>query len=441
MNQEGCIKVIGAGLAGCEAALQIAASGIQVKLHDMKPVKKSPAHISNLPAELVCSNSFKAISTDNASGILKKEMELLGSVVIESAYKNRVPAGGALAVDREGFSKYINQKIIANSLIEYIPGEITEINEEEITVIATGPLTSDKLASEIIKLAGGGMYFFDAAAPIVSSDSIDNSKTFIASRYGKGTADYINCPMNRDQYSNFYKFLVRAETVELKDFENSAIFEGCMPVEVMAKRGFDTLRFGPMKPVGLPDPITGDEYYAVVQLRAENIDKSSYNLVGFQTNLKFSEQKKLLQLIPGLKNAEIERYGIMHRNTYLKSPGFLNRFLQVEKCRNLFFAGQITGVEGYLESAATGILAGLNASRMLIGKRIFSLPKETMTGALACYVSGYSGKDFQPMNANFGILPPLEKNIKNKRERKKVLADRALESLKLFINELNYAGQ
>jgi len=437
MKNRNCIKVIGAGLAGCEAALQIAASGIPVKLHEMKPGMKSPAHNSNLPAELVCSNSLKAISTDNASGVLKKEMELLGSAVIESAYYNRVPAGGALAVDRDGFSQFINQKIMNNALIEYIPGEVTEIKDDEITIVATGPLTSEKLAFKIFDMAGGGMYFFDAAAPIVSAGSIDFDKAFIASRYGKGTSDYINCPMNRKEYADFYNFLINADTVMLKDFEKTKVFEGCMPVEVMGKRGYDTLRFGPMKPVGLPDPRSGQEHFAIVQLRAENIEKTSYNLVGFQTNLKFSEQKKLLRLIPGLVNAEIERYGVMHRNTYLKSPGFLNVYFQVEKTKKLFFAGQLTGVEGYLESAATGIIAGFNAARLYNGKDLVSPPPETLTGALASYISCYAGKNFQPMNANFGILPPLDEMIKNKKERKSALAARAIESMKSFIEKLS----
>jgi len=437
MKKKDCIKVIGAGLAGCEAALQIAASGIPVNLYEMKPGMKSPAHNSNLPAELVCSNSLKSISTDNASGILKREMELLGSVIIESAYCNRVPAGGALAVDREGFSQYIYKKIMNNALIEYIHGEATEIKNDEITLIATGPLTSEKLAFEIFNMAGGRMYFFDAAAPIVSAESIDLDRAFTASRYGKGTSDYINCPMNRKEYAKFYNFLINADTVLLKDFEKTKVFEGCMPVEVMAKRGYDTLRFGPMKPVGLPDPKSGHDHFAIVQLRAENIEKTSYNLVGFQTNLKFSEQKKLLRLIPGLENAEIERYGVMHRNTYLKSPGFLNEYFQVEKRKKLFFAGQLTGVEGYLESAATGIIAGLNAAKLYKGKDLVSPPTETILGALASYISYYKGKNFQPMNANFGILPPLDEMIKNKKERKSALASRAIESMERFLEKLS----
>ena len=427
------INVIGAGLAGTEAALQIASRGIPVKLYDMKPGKKSAAHSSNLPAELVCSNSLKAISMNNASGILKKEMEILGSVVIESAYENKVPAGGALAVDRELFSEYIKNKIISNNLIEYINIEINEIPKDNITIIATGPLTSDELALKIKTLSGSdGLYFFDAAAPVISAESINYNKVFIASRYGKGSADYINCPMNRGQYAAFYNFLVSAETTLLKDFEKSSVFEGCMPVEVMAKRGFDTLRFGPMKPVGLPDPITGKDYYAIVQLRSENNENTQYNLVGFQTNLKFGEQKKLLGLIPGLENADIERYGVMHRNTYLKSPGFINKSLQVKDIKNLLFAGQITGVEGYLESASSGILAGINAAKMFNNENLIEFPDETIMGSLANYVSGFTGKDFQPMNANFGILPPMENIIRNKKERKAAMAERSINSMEKF---------
>ncbi|MCD6323008.1 MAG: FADH(2)-oxidizing methylenetetrahydrofolate--tRNA-(uracil(54)-C(5))-methyltransferase TrmFO [Clostridiales bacterium] len=437
MIERDYINVIGAGLAGTEAAIQIASHGIPVKLYDMKPGKKSAAHSSNLPAELVCSNSLKAMSLDNASGILKKEMQALGSVVIESAYENKVPAGGALAVDRERFSEYINNKIISNKLIEYIHSEINEIPKERITIIATGPLTSNELAMKIMELSGNdGLYFFDAAAPVISTDSINYNKVFIASRYGKGSADYINCPMDREQYAVFYNFLVIAKTIPLKDFEKSSVFEGCMPVEVMAKRGFDTLRFGPMKPVGLPDPITGKEYYAIVQLRSENTENTQYNLVGFQTNLKFKEQKKLLELIPGLENADIERYGVMHRNTYLKSPGFINKFLQVKEIENLFFAGQITGVEGYLESASSGILAGINATKMFNDEKLIEFPDETIMGSLANYVSGFTGKDFQPMNANFGILPPLKNIIKNKKERRALMAERSINSINKFRLEL-----
>lgn len=430
MKNNRFVNVIGAGLAGCEAALQIASHGIHVKLYDMKPNKKSPAHNSDMPAELVCSNSLKAISVDNASGILKKEMETLGSVVIESAYKNQVPAGGALAVDRDKFSQFINKKIKSNKLIEYINHEINEIPKDNITIIATGPLTSDSLGKDIKILSGdNGLYFFDAAAPVISADTIDNNKVFVASRYDKGTADYINCPMDRTQYAEFYNFLISAETTPLKEFEKKNVFEGCMPVEVMGKRGFDTLRYGPMKPVGLPDPITGKDYYAVVQLRSENTANSQYNLVGFQTNLKFGEQKKLMKLIPGLENAEIERFGVMHRNTYLRSPGFLNKYMQVISNNNIFFAGQITGVEGYLESASSGIMAGINAVRRFNNKELMDFPDETIMGSLSNYISGFAGKNFQPMNANFGILPPLKNMIRNKKERKAAMAERSINSI------------
>ncbi len=437
MIKRNYINVIGAGLAGCEAAFAIASFGIKVKLFDMKPTQRSAAHKSDYPAELVCSNSFKAKSTGNASGILKEEMKILSSIVMESAYINEVPAGGALAVDRAQFSKYIFNIINKNKKIELVNREVTEIPSEEITIIATGPLTSKRLADRIIELTGrDNLYFFDAAAPVVSADLINFNKVFKASRYGKGSDDYINCPMDRNQYSEFYNFLINAETSSLRKFEGVSIFEGCMPVEVMGKRGFDTLRFGPMKPVGLLDPAIGKEPFAVVQLRSENKENSMYNLVGFQTNLKFGEQKKLLTLIPGLEKAEIVRHGVMHRNTYINSPGFLNKFLQVKEKPNLFFAGQITGVEGYLESAATGIAAGINSVRYLKSEKFIDLPNETMIGSLCNYVSGYCGKNFQPMNANFGILPPLEKIIKNKKERKTKMSCRAIEAMKVISEEI-----
>lgn len=433
MIKNNYINVIGAGLAGCEAALQISSHGINVRLFDMKPTKKSAAHKSNLPAELVCSNSLKAISSDNASGLLKKEMRMLNSIVIESAFANSVPAGGALAVDRERFSRYINDRIDSDNLIEFIHEEVTEIPKDGITIIATGPLTSDILSEKITVLTGkDGLYFFDAAAPIINADSIDMNQVFLGSRYGKGSADYINCPMDRMQYAAFYEFLINAETTLLKDFEKHHIYEGCMPVEVMAKRGYDTLRFGPMKPVGLTNPGTGKEAYAVVQLRSESIMKTSYNIVGFQTNLKLNEQKKLMKFIPGLENAVIERYGVMHRNTYIKAPGFLNEFLQVIDNENLFFAGQITGVEGYLESSATGLSAGIHAVSQFKGISKTPFPETTLIGALARYISGYVGKDYQPMNANFGILPPLEKAIRGKKERAAAMAKRSILEMEIL---------
>ncbi len=359
------VKVIGAGLAGCEAVWQLVKEGIEVELHEMKPKKFSPAHSSENFAELVCSNSLKADRIENACGLLKEEMRLFGSVMMEAADIARVPAGGALAVDRDVFSNYITEKIKNHPLVTVVNDEETEINPDEYTIIATGPLTSDALAENIAKLTGReSMYFYDAAAPIVTEESIDKDKVFKAARYNKGTADYINCPMTKEEYTEFYNALVNAETAPLKSFENQKVFEGCMPVEVMAKRGFETLLFGPLKPVGLINPKTGkDDAFAVVQLRQDNKEGTLYNLVGFQTNLKWGEQKKVFSMIPGLGNAEFVRYGVMHRNTYLNSPGLLNKYYQMINHPKLFFAGQITGVEGYVESASSGILAGYNMAK------------------------------------------------------------------------------
>lgn len=431
-----CINVIGAGLAGCEAALKIASYGVCVNLYEMKPTKFTEAHENPDFAELVCSNSLKAVSTENASGILKKEMELLGSVVIESAYKNRIPAGGALAVDRKTFSSYITKKIKNNKNIKIINNEVLEFDLEQTTVMATGPLTSQRLSEFIAKTTGeNNLYFYDAAAPVIGSNSIDMRIAFKASRYGKGSADYINCPMDKKEYNEFYKFIISAERAELKKFENEKVFEGCLPVEVMAHRGYDTMRFGPMKPVGLENPKTGKEAYAVVQLRSENTENSSYNLVGFQTNLKFSEQRRMMKFIPGLLNAEIERYGVMHRNTYINSPEVLNKYFQMQKHNMIFMAGQITGVEGYLESSVSGIVAGINAVRYLKGKPLLDFGKNTITGALASYISGSSKKSFQPMNSNFGILAPLDEIIKDKKLRRKQMSDRAVKSMEKIVKE------
>lgn len=426
------VKVIGAGLAGCEAALQLAQRGISVKLYEMKPKKYSPAHHSKNFAELVCSNSLKADRIENACGLLKEEMRHFNSVMMQAADVSRVPAGGALAVDRDKFSEFITNKIKSHPLIEVICDEVTEINPDEYTIIATGPLTSDALSSAIAELTGNdGLSFFDAAAPIVSKGSIDFNKVFYAARYDKGTADYINCPMTKDEYTAFYNELINAETAELKDFENSKVFEGCMPVEVMAKRGFETLTFGPLKPVGLVNPKTGrDDAYAVVQLRQDNSEATLYNLVGFQTNLKWGEQKRVFSMIPGLENAEVIRYGVMHRNTFINSPVLLDCYYRMRKYPKIFFAGQITGVEGYVESASSGIMAGYNLACAIIGNELPKLNNMTVTGALSLYISNEANTSFQPMNANFGIVEKLDVKIRKKQERYEAVAKRALEEIK-----------
>lgn len=423
------ITVIGAGLAGCEAAMQIANAGIKVDLIEMKPIKKSPAHKSDDFAELVCSNSLKAARTDSAAGLLKAEMRKFSSVCLDSADKCSVAAGGALAVDREKFSGYITEKIKSHPNINVIEEVKKEIPKDNITVIATGPLTDGALAENIIKLTGSeNLSFYDAAAPIVTKESIDFSVAFFASRYGKGTDDYINCPMNKEEYTTFYNELINAESAILSEFDKPVtVYEGCMPVEILAKRGEDSIRFGPLKPVGLRDPRTGNRPWAVVQLRSENADGSLYNLVGFQTNLKFPEQKRVFSLIPGLQNAEFMRYGVMHRNSFLNSPKLLNSDLSLKSNSNIFFAGQITGVEGYMESAASGIIAGINAVRRFNNQEPLVLPQYTMIGALLGYISDQTVVNFQPMGANFGIIPPLEQHIRDKRERYAALAERSLE--------------
>ena len=423
------ITVIGAGLAGCEAAMQIANAGIKVDLIEMKPIKKSPAHKSDDFAELVCSNSLKAARTDSAAGLLKAEMRKFSSVCLDSADKCSVAAGGALAVDRERFSAYITEKIKSHPNINVIEDVQKEIPKDNITVIATGPLTDGALAENIIKLTGSeNLSFYDAAAPIVTKESIDFSVAFFASRYGKGTDDYINCPMNKEEYTAFYNELINAESAILSEFDKPVtVYEGCMPVEILAKRGEDSIRFGPLKPVGLRDPRTGNRPWAVVQLRSENADGSLYNLVGFQTNLKFPEQKRVFSLIPGLQNAEFMRYGVMHRNSFLNSPNLLNSDLSLKSNSNIFFAGQITGVEGYMESAASGIIAGINAVRRLNNQEPLVLPQYTMIGALLGYISDQTVTQFQPMGANFGIIPPLEQHIRDKRERYVAFAERSLE--------------
>ena len=432
------INVIGAGLAGCEAAMQIASAGIPVRLYEMKPNKKSPAHKTKYFGELVCSNSLKAMRVESAAGLLKEEMRRLNSFLMQCADKCQVPAGGALAVDREKFAQLVTEGIQSQPLIEVVSEEITAIPESGITVIATGPLTSDALAKAIEERFGDSLSFFDAAAPIVTAESVDMEYAFTASRYERGGEDdYINCPMNKEEYERFYNALVSAERAPLHDFDvsNPKVYEGCMPVEVMAQRGEGTLRFGPMKPVGLIDPKTGHRPWAVLQLRKENAAGTMYNLVGFQTNLKFPEQKRVFSLIPALHNADFVRYGVMHRNTFLCSPKILNADFSVKENKNLFFAGQITGVEGYMESAASGILAGMNAVRVLRGQPTLVFPADTMMGALSRYIADPTVKKFQPMGANLGILPELEKRPRDKRERAAAYAYRALASQEIYIKE------
>lgn len=439
MMKDNVVKVIGAGLAGCEAAWQIANKGVRVELYEMKPKKFTPAHHSEGYAELVCSNSLRSNQLNNAVGLLKEELRLLGSLIMEAAYATEVPAGSALAVNRDLFSKYITDKINSHPNIKVINEEVTDINGDTVTVIATGPLTSEPMVEKISSITGGGeLHFFDAAAPIVDFSSVDMSRAFFASRYGKGNPeDYLNCPMTKEEYDAFYEALVSAKEAPLKAFdkelqEELTVFEGCMPVEVMAKRGYDTLRFGPMKPVGLPVPETGEDAYATVQLRRENKEGTMYNIVGFQTHLTFPEQKRVFGLIPGLENAVFFRYGVMHRNTYLNSPSILTPTYAMRDNENIFFAGQMTGVEGYVESTSSGYVAGVNAAARVLGDDIILFPKQTEIGALAHYVSeGGCGSSFQPMNANFGIIAPFDKKIKGgKKCRNEAYAERSLEIIK-----------
>lgn len=426
------ITVIGAGLAGCEAAMQIANRGIAVDLIEMKP-QKTPAHKSDNFAELVCSNSLKASRVDSAAGLLKEEMRKFSSICMESAEKCSVSAGGALAVDRNDFSGYITKKIKSHPNINVINRVVTELPKDGITVVATGPLTDGELAKNIAEITDNeNLSFYDAAAPIVTRESIDFSVAFFASRYGKGTDDYINCPMNKEEYTEFYNALINAESAILSEFDKPiTVYEGCMPVEILAKRGEDSIRFGPLKPVGLKDPRTGHRPWAVVQLRSENKEGTLFNLVGFQTNLKFPEQKRVFSLIPGLQNAEFMRYGVMHRNSFINSPKLLNPDLSFKENPKIFFAGQLSGVEGYMESASSGIIAGINAVKRLKNEPPLILPKYTMIGALLGYITDETVTNFQPMGANFGIIPPLEERIKDKRERYAAFANR---SLKYFEN-------
>lgn len=447
------VHVIGGGLAGCEAAIKAASYGVPVILYEMKPEKKSAAHQMDSLGELVCSNSLKSQDPGTAAGLLKREMEIIGSVCMESAAKSQVPAGGALAVDRHVFSDEITKSVKDNPNIQIVNKEInsvTEIPEGEIVVIATGPLTSDGLSQQIAAdLGKTSLHFFDAAAPIIYKDTIDMNIAFKAARYNKGTADYINCPMNKEEYLTFYSALISAETADVHEFEEKALYEGCMPIESMAKRGQDTMRFGPLKPVGL-DNADGSKNYAVVQLRRDNTEDTLYNIVGFQTRLKFGEQKRVFSMIPGLKDCEFARYGVMHRNTYIQSPGILDstyRVIEPKRFgwgnRTVFFAGQITGVEGYMESADSGLVAGINAAMAFLDREPVIFPESTATGALANYVSSYSGKDFQPMGINFGIIKEPEQlagvkfNKKNKKEHRALVAQMAAEIMKETVKLLN----
>lgn len=424
------VKVVGAGLAGCEAAWQLAIRGFEVELYEMKPDDKSPAHSKPYFAELVCSNSLRGNSLSNAPGLLKEEMRRCGSLIMESAEANRTPAGGALAVDRDGFSEYITSKINRHPNITVIEERVAAIPQGDV-IIATGPLTDGALFEDIKALFGGDMTmsFYDAAAPIVSFSSINMDKAFFASRYDKGDADYINCPMDKELYTQFVHELASAEEAPVKGFEDSAVFEGCMPVEVMARRGEDTLRFGPLKPKGITDPLTGKQPYAVVQLRVDNKEGTMYNIVGFQTHLKFPEQKRVFSMIPGLEKAEFLRYGVMHRNSFISSPGRLDRFYRVIGREHIMFAGQMTGVEGYIESAASGMCCGINMARRLLSKELIDFPTKTALGALGAHISLYEGKNFQPMNINFGIIDSLEERVKGKQARYEKVSARALETL------------
>ncbi|MGM0897550.1 MAG: FADH(2)-oxidizing methylenetetrahydrofolate--tRNA-(uracil(54)-C(5))-methyltransferase TrmFO [Bacillota bacterium] len=430
------VNVIGAGLAGSEAAWQIAKRGVNVRLYEMRPVKQTPAHHTDKFAELVCSNSLRANSLTNAVGVIKEEMRKLDSVIIDAADKASVPAGGALAVDRHEFAGAVTENVRNHPLVEVINEEVTEI-PEGITIIATGPLTSPALAEKVRKLTGEEyLYFYDAAAPIVEKDSIDMDKVYLKSRYDKGEAAYLNCPMTEEEFRRFHTALVEAEVVPLKEFEKEIYFEGCMPVEVMAARGDKTLTFGPMKPVGLEDPKTGKRPYAVVQLRQDDAAGTLYNIVGFQTHLKWGAQKEILRMIPGLENVEIVRYGVMHRNTFINSPNVLKPTYQLKADPNIFFAGQMTGVEGYVESAGSGLLAGINAAKLALGEEPIVFPAETALGSMARYITEADSKNFQPMNINFGLFPDLGERIKSKQERAERHANRALESIQNYMNSV-----
>lgn len=441
MNSYPVVTVVGAGLAGSEAAWQIASQGVPVKLYEMRPVRKTPAHHTDRFAELVCSNSLRANGLTNAVGVLKEEMRLLQSLILSAADRHAVPAGGALAVDREGFSGEVTSRLREHPLVTVVNEELSSIPRDGIVVIATGPLTSPELSAQIKDLFGEEyFYFYDAAAPIVEKDSIDMEKVFLASRYDKGEAAYLNCPMTEEQFDAFHEALTTAETAEIKDFEKEMYFEGCMPIEVMAGRGKQTVLFGPMKPVGLVDPRTGKLPHAVIQLRQDNAAGTLYNLVGFQTHLKWGEQKRVFSLIPGLENAEFVRYGVMHRNTFINSPKLLKPTYQYRERETLFFAGQMTGVEGYVESAASGLIAGLNAGRLARGLEPLTLPEHTTLGSMAHYITTADFRHFQPMNANFGLFPPLGRKVKSKKEKNEAIAQRALEAVHAFAEESRLVG-
>lgn len=424
------VHVVGAGLAGSEVAWQLVKRGHKVIIHEMKKIKKSPVHKSDYFAELVCSNSLKSLDLKNAEGLLKEEMKLFGSIILDCAMENKVPAGKALAVDREKFSRCVTERLLASGLVEVIDEEVTKPGENGIWVIATGPTTDGVLAEWVKEVSGGLFNFFDAVAPIISADSINMDICYVADRYGIGSGDYINCPMNKEQYDAFWEALVNAEVVEMKDFDRKLLFERCQPIEEIARSGKDAMRYGPLRPVGLPDPKTGKEPYAVVQLRKENVEGTMYNLVGFQTRLKWGEQLRVIRMIPGLENAEILRYGVMHRNSYIDSPRVLDRFLRLKRQPNIFFAGQITGVEGYVESAMTGLYVGLNVARLLEGKEMVEFPKKTMCGALIDYIT--TAEELKPMYANFGLL-----GAGKNREK---AAERALSEMKSFVERLEYNG-
>lgn len=435
MNVVRKVVVIGAGLAGSEAAWQIANAGVNVELYEMRPQVMSPAHHTGNFAELVCSNSLRAAAIENAVGLLKEEMRRLDSIIMKAADANRVPAGGALAVDRDGFSRFITDALKQHPKVMIINEEVRDVpwQREDAVIVASGPLTSLPLSQALGRLTHEDyLYFYDAAAPIVTGESLDMNQVFRGSRYGKGDEDYLNCPMNKAQYEKFWQELVNAQTAPVKDFEKMVLFEGCMPVEEMARRGIDTLRFGPLKPVGLEHPVTGEMPYAVVQLRQDNFAATLYNIVGFQTHLKWPEQQRVFRMIPGLEHAEFARFGVMHRNTFVNSPRLLRPTLQMIEQQNIFFAGQITGVEGYVESAASGLVAGINAARYVLGREPVEFPAETAHGALCRYITNVAPSHFQPMNINFGLIPPLGKKIKDKKVKNSMLAARSLAILLKF---------